>query len=103
MTREIGLGLLSGSCAITDISLGQLCLRVSLEPEVDGSRISVLESRRDAAPEEVVQLQHSAHQQHVGNLVATDCHSQVPGGALQEAYLPNQVWQHKPKRWPGWI
>lgn len=66
MTREIGLGFLSGSCSITDISLGQLCLRVSLEPVVGGSWISVLESRRDAAPEEVVQVRLGAHQQPLG-------------------------------------
>ena len=104
MKKETGLCFLSGSCAVTDISCGQSCLGVSLEAELtswelEGSRISVLESRRDAAPEEAVQAWHGAHQQHSGNLVVRECHSKVPGGAL----LPSQVWRGRPKRWPGWI
>lgn len=50
-----------------------------------------MESRRYVAPEEVLQVQHGAYQQCFRNLLATDCHSQVPGGAL----LPKQVWQSR--------
>lgn len=92
MKREIGLGFLSRSCAITDISHGQFYLGVSLEPELTLGEFKGFQSW---SPEDTLLQKKWCPSVALWNLVATNCHSQVPSGA--------QVWQHRPKQcfiWP---